>query len=390
MVNIRVVELAQHLAGPYCSWVLASLGAEVIKVEPPGTGEGARGTPPLAAGRSLFFDSLNRGKRSLTLDLKRPEAQAILHRLLKDTDVLIENYRPGVRDRLGCSDETLRQVNPRLIRASISGFGQRGDLAGRPAFDIIVQAMSGTMSINGPEGGPFCRVGFSIGDIAAALFTAIGILARLHERDAAGGGVAPVEISMLACQVALLENAYARYLNAGIHPQPIGTRHPSITPFEAFPTADEPIVIAIRGQKDWPVFCETVGLHEIAADPRFAGEAARLEHHAEFRALVEARLQVRGRDAWLRALTGADIPCAPINTVPEFAGSALIREIGGLSEVATGDGKTFRYANSPLRDAAFSPAERPAPLLGLHTSEILADLGYSQVEAEAFANDGIV
>ncbi len=338
MLNIRIVELAQHLSGPYCSWVLASLGAEVIKIEPPGAGEGARGTPPLAGGRSLFFDSLNRNKRSLTLDLKRPEAQAILHRLLKEADVLIENYRPGVRDRLGCSDEALRQVNPRLIRASISGFGQAGDLAGRPAFDIIVQAMSGTMSINGPEGGPFCRVGFSIGDIAAALYAAVGILARLHERDASGGACGPVEISMLGCQVALLENAYARYLNAGIHPQPIGTRHPSITPFEAFPTADEPIVIAIRGQKDWPRFCQVVGLPEIADDVRFAGEAARLDHHGEMRALVEGRLRARGRDEWLRLLTEADIPCAPIHTIPQFAESALMREIGGLSEVVTENG----------------------------------------------------
>jgi crotonobetainyl-CoA:carnitine CoA-transferase CaiB-like acyl-CoA transferase len=395
MINIRVVELGQHLAGPYCAWLLASLGAEVIKVELPGSGDGARGTPPLARGRSLFFDSLNRNKRSLTLDLKRPEGQAVLHRLLKQSDVLLENFRPGVRDRMGCSDEKLKAVNPRLIRASISGFGQQGEMAGKPAFDIIVQALGGAMSINGPEGGPLCRVGFSIGDIAAALFTTIGILARLYERDAQSGAGRdpagePVEIAMLACQVALLENAYARYLNAGIHPEPIGTRHPSITPFESFPTADEPVVIAIRGPKDWPQFCRVMGLAALEADERFAGEAARLEHHAEFYELVAARTRERGREEWLRLLDEADIPCAPINTVPQFAESDLIESLGGLSEVVTESGGTYRFANNPLRALAGAPAEQPAPRLGEHSREVLAELGYEENEIERLAEDGVI
>ena len=267
MQGIRVVDLTAHLSGPYCTWQLAALGADVIKIEPPGTGEPARETPPFRDGHSLYFDSLNRGKRSLALDLRTPDGKAILHKLLATADLLIENFRTGVRDRLGCSDAELDAVNPKLIRVSISGFGQEGSLAKRSAFDIIVQAMSGMMSINGPEGGPLCRVGFSIGDIAAGLFATVAILDRLYERDCRGvERPAPIDISMLACQVALLENAYARYLNTGKVPQPLGTRHPSATPFESFPTADEPIVIANSGRKGWPVFCEAVGLGEVALD----------------------------------------------------------------------------------------------------------------------------
>ena len=278
MKNIRVVDLTSVLSGPFCTWLLGSLGADVIKVESP-AGDLARATPPHVDDISLYFASLNRNKRSIVLDLKTEEGKDALRRLLETADVFVENMRPGVRDRLGFGDAELRQINPNLIIASISGFGQSGSLSARPAYDIVVQAMSGMMSINGPLGGPATRVGFSVGDISAALFATIGILQRLYERDAMGRDAQePLDISMLACQWVCLENAFARYLNAGIVAGPIGSRHPSMTPFEPYPTADRDIVIGLGSSKDWPNFCQTIGRPDLADDPRFVGDEARLEN----------------------------------------------------------------------------------------------------------------
>jgi CoA:oxalate CoA-transferase len=390
MHGIRVVDLTAYLSGPYCTWQLAALGADVVKIEPPGTGEPARETPPLRQGHSLYFDSLNRGKRSLALDLRSADGKAALHKLLARADVLVENFRPGVRDRLGCSDAELEAVNPRLIRVSISGFGQDTSLAKRPAYDIIVQALSGMMSINGPEGGPFCRVGFSIGDIAAGLFATIAVLDRLYERDCRGvERPAPIDISMLACQVAMLENAYARYLNTGAVPQPIGTRHPSTTPFESFATADEPIVIAISGRKDWGRFCESAGLSAIAEDPRFAEETPRMQNHAAFRALLLAELAKHPRAHWLERFAAFDIPCAAVNTVKEFAESALRDETRSIAKAVAADGIALEFARSPLQRNDID-AEPVAPLLGQHSREVLAEIGFAESEIEALVGRGVV
>jgi crotonobetainyl-CoA:carnitine CoA-transferase CaiB-like acyl-CoA transferase len=390
MQGIRVVDLTAHLSGPFCTWQLAALGADVIKIEPPATGEPARETPPLKDGHSLYFDSLNRGKRSLALDLRAPEGKAVLHRLLATADVLVENFRPGVRDRLGCSDAELERVNPKLIRVSISGFGQESAMAKRPAFDIIVQALSGMMSINGPENGPLCRVGFSIGDIAAGLFATIAILDRLYERDCRGvARPAPIDISMLACQVALLENGYARFLNTGKLPQPLGTRHPSATPFESFPTADEPIVIANSGRKGWPVFCEALGLPALATDPRFAEESARLDNHAAFRAIVIAELAKHPRAWWLERFAAGDVPCAPVNTIRDFAEGPLGAEQGAIGSAVAADGVALKFARSPLQrnDADAEPA---APLLGQHSDALLKELGLSANEIDGLFARGVV
>jgi crotonobetainyl-CoA:carnitine CoA-transferase CaiB-like acyl-CoA transferase len=390
MQGIRVVDLTAYLSGPFCTWQLAALGADVVKIEPPGTGEPARETPPLLEGHSLYFDSLNRGKRSLALDLRSPEGKAVLHRLLAKADALVENFRPGVRDRLGCSDAELERVNPRLIRVSISGFGQETALAKRPAYDIIVQALSGMMSINGPEGGPFCRVGFSIGDIAAGLFATIAVLDRLYERDCRGvERPEPIDISMLACQLAVLENAYVRYLNTGTVPQPLGTRHPSTTPFESFATADEPIVIAISGRKDWARFCEAAHLSAVAADPRFAEETPRMQNHAAFRELLLAELRRQPRAYWLERFARFDIPCAPVNTVRDFAEGPLRAEIGGIARAVAADGVGLEFARSPLQRNA-PEGEPAAPLLGQHSRDLLAELGYAAGEIDSLVARGVV
>ena len=287
-MKIRVVDLTQHLSGPYCTWTLANLGADVIKVEAADGGDGSRQTPPFVEGRSLYFDSLNRGKRSIAVDLKTEAGQRILHELVARADVLVENFRPGVRNRLGRSDAELLAVNPSLIVCSISGFGQSGRNAARPSYDIVAQAMSGMMSINGEENRPAVRVGFSIGDIAAGLFAAIGILGRLYDRDVEDKRGATLDISMVACQVALLENAYARHLNAGDIPRPMGSRHPSMAPFEVFQAADGPLVIALGTNADWPRLCAAIEA------PGSAGRSALLRH---------ARTSCKPRCAGARART---------------------------------------------------------------------------------------
>ena len=378
--NIRVIDMTSVLSGPFCTWLLSTLGADVIKVESP-NGDLSRATSPFKDDMSLYFASLNRNKRSVTLDLKKGSGKQALHRLLKTADVFIENMRPGVRNRLGCSDEELKNINPRLICASISGFGQTGSLSSRPAYDIVVQAMSGMMSINGPADGTPTRVGFSIGDISAALFTTIGILERLYQRDAqAECKIKPLDISMLACQWACMENAFARYLNAGIIAKPIGSRHPSMTPFEPYPTADNDIVVGLGSNKDWPIFCNTIGLPELTEDLRFCTDEVRLENRSELDKVIATHLRKRPARYWLNLMVENGIPCSAIENVASIAQSAIAEEYKAFSDVETKAGKTMRFVRNPIADNEFT--ESPAPELSQHTEQILLELGYTKAEIE--------
>jgi len=378
MKNIRVVDLTSVLSGPFCTWLLGSLGADVIKVESP-AGDMARTTPPFVDDVSLYFASLNRNKRSVVLDLKTDDGKEALRRLLATADVFVENMRPGVRARLGFDDEALKQINPKLIVASISGFGQTGSLSSRPAYDIVVQAMSGMMSINGPMGGPATRIGFSVGDISAALFTTIGIMQRLYERDAMGEeNPPPLDVSMLACQWVCLENAFARYLNAGIVAGPIGSRHPSMTPFEPYPTADRDIVIGLGSSKDWPKFCETIGLSELSEDPRFAGDEARLANRDALDEILGRHFRTAPASHWLDTMIAAGIPCSAIENVESIANSDVSDEYNAFSEVSLSDGQTMRFARNPIADPGLG--ESASPSLGQHTTEILSELGFSADE----------
>ena len=287
--HITVLDLTRVLAGPFCTLVLADLGARVIKVEHPERGDDARHIGPFVGDRSAYFSSLNRGKESIGLDLKNAEDRRHFEFLLTQADVLVENFRAGTMDRLGYGWEALHKQFPRLIYAAASGFGHTGPYASRPAYDMVVQAMGGIMSLTGPEGGPATRVGTSIGDIAAGLFTAVGVNTALYHRERTGEGL-KVDVSMLDSQVALLENAIARFGATGEVPGPIGSRHPSITPFGAFATADDPIVIAAGNNELFQRLCSALGDEKLAQTSAYATNAGRTQNQETLKQDLEQAL----------------------------------------------------------------------------------------------------
>jgi CoA:oxalate CoA-transferase len=386
--GIRVIDLSRVLAGPYCSMLLADLGAQVIKVEEPLQGDEARQVGPFVKGVSAYFMSLNRGKKSLTLNLKHPSGRALFFDLARRSDVLLENFRPGTMEHLGLGYDAVREVNPRLIYASLSGFGQTGPYASRRAFDIIVQGMGGMMSITGQPGGPPVRVGAAVGDLGAGLFTAIGILSALQARERTGAGQ-QVDIAMLDCQVALLEYAIVRYTTTGEVPGPLGTRHPWITPFEAFEAKDGAIVIGV-GTKHWQRFCDKLGLPNLAEDPRFATNALRTEHYELLRPIVAEVIRTKTVTDWIREMEEIGIPCGPINRVDRVVADPQVRARQMIVEVEHQGVGPVRMAGCPVK-LSETPGgiQGPAPALGEHTQEVLTTvLGYSAAQTEEFRRAG--
>ncbi|MEW6751716.1 MAG: CoA transferase [Candidatus Latescibacterota bacterium] len=389
--GVRVLDLTRVLAGPYATMVLADLGAQVVKVELPRLGDEARHFGPFQNGESAYFTSINRGKQSLTLDLRQRRGQEVARRLAAASEVLVENFRPGTMAAFGLDYQRLRPHNPRLVYASVSGFGQTGPYAQRPAYDIIIQAMGGIASITGMPGGPPVRVGTSIGDLGAALFAVIGILAALGRARQTGQGQ-HLDLSMLDCQVALLENAVARFAVSGEVPGPLGSRHPSITPFQFFPAADGHIVVAAGNDRLWQGLCQALGAGELAADPRFATNPLRTEHHGELEPVLAARFRGHGVAHWCRLLGEAGIPCGPISDVEDLFADPQVAARGMIAQVDHPQAGRQRMAASPLRfSAAPSPPLRPAPLLGQHTDEVLAEvLGMGAEERDGLRRDGVI
>lgn len=386
LAGVRVVDLSHMLAGPYSSWIMGALGADVIKVEPPDRGDFTRRIAPFLDGASIYFLSLNRNKRSITLNLKHPDGKAALLRLLADADVLLENNRAGVMARLGLDYQTVAAVNPRIVYASVSGFGQTGPYSNRPAFDAVIQAMSGTMSITGEEGRGPVRVGASIGDMAAGLFGTVGILAALHARGFTGRGTY-VDVAMLDSQLALLENAVARYLNAGDVPRRIGSRHPLIAPFQAFPTSDEPIVVCVDTEPQWQRLCAVLARPDLLEEPLFATGNERVKNHARLEPILLECFRQRGRDDWLAELERAEVPAGPINSIPEVVVDPQILARGMIA--AAGGGK---FVSQPIhmgdgkREVQWP--QRPAPALGEDTDAILASVGYSPEQIAQMRSNG--
>ncbi len=376
---MTVLDLTRVLAGPYATMLLADLGARVIKVEVPEGGDDARAFPPFVAGESAYFASINRGKESIALDLRAPADRAVFEALLGRADVLAENFRPGALARLGYGWEALHARYPRLILASTSGFGQTGPEAARPAYDVIVQAMGGIMSVTGHPGQPPVRVGTSLGDIVAGLFTVIGIEAALIKRARTGLG-AHVDVAMFDCQLAILENAIARLMVSGEDPGPLGSRHPSITPFQAFMTADAPIVVAAGNDSLFRSLAEALGLDGLAGDDRFATNAARTQNQAALEALVEARLKTAPAAHWLQLLGEAGVPAGPVNRLSQALAMAQVPARTMLVETALANGQPLKVAGNPVKISGVpDPATRPpAPALDGDRGRILNELGMAE------------
>jgi len=368
-----VIDLTRALSGPYCTLQLADLGARVIKVESP-EGDESRAYGPELDGTSVYFRSINRNKESIDLDLKKPEDRAVLEHMLSIADVLVENFRPGVMERLGYAWDSLSPRYPRLVMASVSGFGQDGPYRTRTAYDMVAQAMGGIVSITGTEEGQVTRVGVSIGDIAAGLFATIAIQAALLERVRTGIG-SYVDISMLDCQVALLENAVARYHATGQIPKPEGSRHPLVAPFDIYQSADSALAICVGNEAQFSRLSALLGRPDWTSDATLCSPGKRNENQAALKKAMEEVLGTKCRSDWLSVLEQAGIPAGPVNTVADLAHDPQVQARQMLITPA-GERAGMKYAAMPYKISTMPQdrSHRAAPAIGADRDAILRSL----------------
>ena len=385
--GVLVADFSRVLSGPYCTMVLGDLGADVVKIERPGSGDETRGWgPPFAGGESAYYLSVNRNKRSLALDLSKPAHRDAAWRLVERADVLVENFRPGTMDRLGFTYESCAARNPRIVYASISGFGETGPARDEPGYDYVAQARGGIMSVTGEPGREPQKVGVAIADITTGLYCTIAILAALRDAAATGRGQR-VHTSLLESQVAWLANQASNYLVGGIEPTRMGNAHPNIVPYQVFEASDRPFVLAVANEAHWARFCAAMDLNELERDARFATNAARVANREELIPILAERFRTDTRDAWIAKLTAAEVPCSPINSIAEVFADPQVKAIGLVETVAHPTVGELPLVRSPLGLDATPPAtRRPPPLLGEHTIELLVELGYTADEASAMGS----
>lgn len=392
LAGTTVLDLTRVLSGPYCTMMLADMGARVIKVEQPGRGDDTRAWgPPFQHGESAYFLSVNRNKESLTLDLKHPEGRTLLERLLPRVDVLIENFRPGTMDRLGFGYDALAASHPRLIYCSISGFGQTGPARNRPGYDAVIQAESGLMSITGAADGPPFRLGVAISDIVAGMFAAQGVTLALLARSTNGRGQL-VDIGMLDTAASLLTYQAGIHFATGRSPGRMGNRHPTIMPYETFESSDGEFVIAVGNDALWRTLCQSIEMPELAADPRFATNRQRVSEADALRPMLCARFATQPSSHWIAVLTRAGIPCGSVRSVDEALREPqlLARDmVCKLDHPVAGPisvlGVPIKMSATPGRVAA------APPVLGQHTDAILRDdLGMTPPEIERLRSAGVI
>ncbi|MFN0073702.1 MAG: CaiB/BaiF CoA transferase family protein [Chloroflexota bacterium] len=386
--GIRVLELANYMAGPYCGMLLADMGAEVIKVENPHGGDFSRGTAPFIDGESVGFMAINRGKKSLTLDLKSKRGKELFLELIKSADVMVENFRPGTMSDLGLDYEMLSALNPRLIICATTGFGQTGPYSHRAALDLIVQGMSGLMAITGEPDRPPVKVGVPVTDLTAALFGAYAVLGALRARDITGEGQ-QVDVSMLESGIALQVWETSGYFATGEVPEPLGSAHRTSAPYQALRTADGYVTIGATSPRNWTAFCHAVGLNDLEEDERFSTNAARRARYEELATLIEAVTMTRPSDHWYRLLEDAGVPCGVLNRLDQVENDEHIKARGFIREFDHAKLGKVRATGSPVR-LSKTPVrlERAGPVLGEHSREVLASVGVSASELNSLEEAG--
>jgi formyl-CoA transferase len=373
--GIRVLDLSRILAGPYCTMLLGDMGADVIKVERPGCGDDTRTWgPPFSGGESAYYLCCNRNKRSITVDLKRPEGRELVSELARRSDVLVENFKPGMMKRLGLDYETLAAANPRLVYCSITAFGQDGPYRDRPGYDMVLSAVGGLMWITGERDGNPCKVGVAITDVLTGVQSSNAILAALLWRERSGRGQ-QIDASLLDAQVSALANIASNYLVAGQEAVRWGTAHESIVPYQVFPTRDRPIAIAVASQKLWESFCTLLDRPEWREDPRFRTNPDRVANRDVLLPLISGEFETRSCVEWMEALVGASIPCGPVNDMESLFADPQVRHREMIEEVPHPTIGTLRLAGLPVKYGATPGRVRSAPpLLGEHTDEVLSEL----------------
>lgn len=390
--GVRVVDMAQMLAGGYGSMLLGDLGAEMIKIEQIEVGDRTRLLgPPFVAGESGYFMGVNRNKKSVALDVRKEKGRQVLYDLVRVSDVVWHNFRPGVMERLQCDYDTLHQVNPRIIYCGLTGYGESGPYRDRPAFDLAIQASSGAMSITGEPGRPPVRMGIPMGDLAGSLFAAFAISAALYAREVTGAG-RQIDLSLLDCNVSLLTYVGQYYLLDGRVPGPIGSGHQSVVPYQAFATQDIYIVVAVFVEKFWHALCRVLGIEELIDDPRFCDNDQRRDNRDELVPILEQVLRTRPGAEWLRLLSEAQVPCGPINTLDRLFADPQVEARNMVVEIEHPTVGRLHSIGNPVKTPPMpeGPFE-PPPLHGQHTDQVLREiLGYTAEHIAQLRERGVI
>jgi len=388
--GLVILDMTRFLSGPFCTMLLGDMGARVIKIEPPEVGDDTRAWAPFIGGQGSYYLSTNRNKKSLCVDTRKEKGNEVLRRMVKKADVFVENFKPGLMDRLGLDFKTLIDLNPKLIYCSISGFGQTGPYRDRPGYDQILQGMSGLMSITGTEESGPVRVGLAIGDIITALFATYGILSALYARERTGKGQW-VTTSILEATVGILTMQAGKYFATGQPPGPAGNHHPVISPYGVYQTKDKPMNIAVGTETMWKNFCHVIGRPELEKDERFQKNNDRVKNRPELNPLIEKALSRKTQNEWVDALNAAGIPCGPIYTIDQVFKDPQVLHQKMLLEVEHPKAGKIPMTGLPVQLSETPPQViLPPPLLGEHTGEVLQKFGFSREEVRHLFAEKIV